>query len=90
MVLIDDLILFLTGKHSERKKDMKAYFSVLAGPQGYSLAEYTVKESFGTVYYTVPAWVKTVGEFDQIIPINSKGDYSGLFERRPAGTAQII
>ena len=37
---------------------MKAYFSVLAGPQGYSLAEYTVKESFGTVYYTVPAWVK--------------------------------
>ena len=69
---------------------MTTYFSVLTGPEGYSLAEYTVKESFGTVYYTVPAWVKTVGEFDQIIPINSKGDYCGLFERHPAGTAQII
>jgi len=71
---------------------MATYFSVLAGPEGYSLAEYTYKvaEYAGSAFYTVPAWVKTVGEFDQIIPINKKGDYSGLFERHPAGTAQII
>ena len=69
---------------------MKTFFPVLAGPQGYLLAEYTVKEAFGSTFYTVPAWVKTVGEFDQIIPINSKGDYSGLFDRRPAGTARLI
>jgi len=45
---------------------------------------------YPSTYRQAPAWVKTVGKFDQIIPINSKGDYSGLFERRPAGTAKII
>ena len=74
---------------------MNKFFSVLAGPADYALCEYTVLEShasmgYRSIYRQAPAWVKTVGEFDQIIPINSKGDYSGLFERRPAGTTKII
>ena len=68
------------------------YFSVLAAPEGYARAEYTYKvaEYAGSAVYTVPAWVKPGGGVDQILPINKKGDYSGLFERHPAGTAQII
>jgi len=74
---------------------MNTFFSVLAGPTGYSLCEYTVLESHGSmgypsIYRQAPAWVKTVGDFEQIISITSKGDYSGLFERRPVGTAKII
>jgi len=66
--------------------------TLLAGPIGYVLGEYTVKEATyaGNVYYTAPAWVKTVGKFDHIIPIDKKGDYCGLFEIHPAGTAKII
>ena len=81
----------LVGKINQKgESSMKTYSPVLAGPIGYALGEYTVKEAFGTIYYTVPAWVKTVGKFDHIIPINKKGDYSGLFEIHPAGTARII
>ena len=75
--------------------NMNKFFSVLAGPAGYALCEYTVLEShasmgYPSIYRQAPAWVKTVGDFEQIIPINSKGDYCGLFERRPLGTAKII
>lgn len=72
------------------------YFSVLSKPdakkfgmgEGYSLAEYTFKTSSSTATgsTTIPAWAKTRGKFDYIIPIDGKGNCSDFMYSGPAGT----
>mgnify|MGYP003627243622 FL=1 len=54
----------------------------LAGPEGWLFGQVKEKVSFSqpAVWEWNPAWIRHNGDCAHALPINSKGDYSALYE----------